>query len=274
MNDRANTPPIKRFFVDILMGGIFLLLLGFVLWLIWITYFREYFDTGVYQPREQTAMEKVTSAMNAREHFHNIDETVLIPTKSTSLCFTCHGNYPHSKAKEIRAFRNAHTFFMACEVCHLQEEKRGHVSFKWLDNDTGQEVEKFHGKAGIYGAKIIPMEIINDTESRLDEVGDKAFAQQYLDQRVTFNADQEAAAKIRLHKDIAEKPVFCDGCHTNEEDVYLPFSDLGYSQQRLDELTGTDVVGMLNKYEEFHMPKLIRGGGQQDKEEPKGSSEF
>ncbi len=258
MSSRADYPPVKKLFIDILMGTIFLLLLAFALWLIWITYFREHFDPGAHQSREQTALEKATSAMDTREHFHNIDETVLIPTKSNSLCFKCHGNYPHSKAKEVRAFRNAHTFFMACEVCHLPPDKEGRVVFKWLDNDTGEEVGKLEGEAGIYGAKIIPIEIIDGMERRLDELGDEEFVEQYLAQRGKLDADQEAAAKIRLHKDIAEKPIGCDACHTNTEEPYLPYSALGYTRSRLNELTGADVVGMLKKYEDFHMPSLLR----------------
>ena len=38
------------------------------------------------------------------------------------------------------------------------------------------------------------------------------------------------------------------------------FAKLGYPKRRLQDLTGTEVVGMVDKYQEFYMPKFLMPG--------------
>ncbi|MCU7905635.1 MAG: hypothetical protein KZQ76_07185 [Candidatus Thiodiazotropha sp. (ex Epidulcina cf. delphinae)] len=257
--ERKQISPIRKLFTDLSMGFAFLLLLGFALWLVWITFFRAYYDTGIIENTKLSAMEHITDAgMNKYDHFHNIDESVLKIAKSPSVCLKCHGSYPHSKSKQIRAFLNAHVYFMACEVCHLEAEKRAHVAFEWLDDETGDVVNAHPEKMR---AKIVPIETVDGSVRRLDESGDSEFVEEYLRLRDTFDADQEAAAKIRTHRNVADTPVYCDDCHTSDKKPYLPYSELSYSQQRISELSGTEVVGMVKKYENFYLPNLLRGGG-------------
>ncbi|MCU7917834.1 MAG: hypothetical protein KZQ95_05685 [Candidatus Thiodiazotropha sp. (ex Epidulcina cf. delphinae)] len=251
------TSPIKMLFTDLGMGIVFLLLFGFALWLIWITFFREHYDTGIIENEKLSAMEHITDAgMNKQDHFHNLDEAVLKIAKSPSVCLKCHGSYPHSKSKEIRAFLNAHVYFMACEVCHLEAKKRTQVTFEWLDDVTGDVVNVYPTKMS---AKIVPIETVGGVTKRLDESGDSEFVEEYLRLRDTFDADQEAAAKFRTHRNVADTPIFCDDCHTLEKEPYLPYTELSYSQQRISEIAGTEVVGMIKKYENFYLPNLSRG---------------
>jgi hypothetical protein len=253
----ANTPT-RRLWVDLLMGGVFVLLVAFALWLVWITYFRATFQTGLVTAPKQGSMEEIMQpARPLEEHFHNLGDAVDVAVASPSLCYTCHGSYPHSKHEEIRAFLNAHAFFMACETCHVHRAEKGALQHQWLDNETGAEMTELQGEDGNYGGKIVPLREQEGVKVRLDDTGDREFAEQYLELHDYFNADQQAAAKLKLHKDLSKQIVTCIECH-RREDPYLTFTDLGYSSYRASQLTGGEVVGMIRKYQAFHIPKLLR----------------
>ncbi|MET0071129.1 MAG: hypothetical protein ABW096_13920 [Candidatus Thiodiazotropha sp.] len=257
MTTRANNnSPLMMLLTDLLMGSIFLLLFGFAIWLVWITYFREYFDTGIIDNSSLSIMEQLTvSGMDPKEHFHNLDETVFKTAKSPSVCMKCHGSYPHSKSKKIRAFLNAHAYFMACEVCHLEKKKRVHARFMWLDDKTGKSMDFYPTK---FKAKIIPVEAVRGSIRRLDESSDREFVEHYLQNRDSLDADQEAAAKIRIHRNLSDSTIACTDCHTSEKKPFIPYEELNYTKQRIDELSGTDIVGMVNKYKDFYIPNLIK----------------
>lgn len=258
MHSHSDMHPVKRLLVDILMAVIFISLLAFALWLIWITFFRGTFDTGLISVEGQTELERIATgraAGSTNEHFHNVDEAVLAGGKSPSLCLKCHGNYPHSKAPDIRAFLNAHAYFAACEVCHIRPGENDVVTYKWLDNKTGLELSELKGKPGDYGAMIVPIKIENGIGRRLDESTDKAFVEEYMELRATFNADQQAEAKVRIHKDISTKPIFCDDCH--KTDGVLNFKELLYTPVVAERLETGEVASMINKYAKFYLPTMF-----------------
>jgi len=247
--------PFKRLMVDALMAFIFLLLLSFSLWLIWITFFRGTFDPAMFS-KEQTELERIaTGSAVTLEHFHNVDEAVAAGAESGSLCLRCHGNYPHSKAPDVRAFLNAHAFFTACEVCHIRPGEDDQIVYKWLDNNTGAELQKLVGKPGNYGGMIVPIKTENGASRRLDESSDKAFIEEYLELRSGFNADQQAEAKVRIHKEISSKPIFCDECH--KENGLLDFKALHYSPVVANRLETGEVATMITKYSKFYLPTMF-----------------
>jgi len=256
-NHHTDMHPFKRLLVDVLMAGIFISLAAFALWLIWITFFRATFDTGLVTATDQTELERIaTGAGVSTEHFHNVDQAVLEGAESLSLCLKCHGNYPHSKAPDVRAFLNAHAFFTACEACHIRPMDGSNIAYKWLHKKSGMELSKLEGKPGSYGAMIVPIEINEEgIGSRLDESADRAFIEEYLDLRSTFNADQQAEAKVRIHKDISQKPIFCDECHT--KDGILDFKSLLYSPVVANRLETGEVASMITKYSEFYLPTMF-----------------
>ena len=43
----------------------------------------------------------------------------------SNYCITCHGDIPHDKVKEIRAFGNMHSSFISCQACHIRLEGAG-----------------------------------------------------------------------------------------------------------------------------------------------------
>jgi hypothetical protein len=61
---------------------------------------------------------RVMDTVRIEGHYHHIDFDIK-PDKR-SYCIKCHGDMPHKKVKEVRAFWNMHAFFMACETCHTR----------------------------------------------------------------------------------------------------------------------------------------------------------
>lgn len=247
---------VTRFAIHFLMSLIFSFLFAFCVWLIWITYFRASYEVKAGTHSYESAMEEIAYGQQKMyEHFHNIDEAVLKGKESTSLCLECHGNYPHSKAPDVRSFLNAHAYFAACEVCHIQKKEVESMEYKWLSDQDGKELTQLIGKAGMYGGKIVPIIYENGKARRLDESTDKEFIEEFLKLRNTFNADQQAEAKLRIHKDISAKPVFCDDCH--RKNGYLDFRKLHYEPHVARRLEVGEVGGMVKKYKEFYLPTMF-----------------
>ena len=257
MRNDNNISGAKRLFTDFVMGVVFLLLLAFALWIIWVYMFRGAFDTEALLSKEKTVLEEIAARESGvtYEHFHNVDEAVLAGAESASLCLRCHGNYPHSKAPDIRAFLNAHAFFVACEVCHIRAEEEERIDYKWLENGTGTPLTKLEGKAGSYGGMIVPLKTENGKVSRLDESADRDFIEEYLKLSSYFNADQQAEAKVRIHKDISSKPIFCDECHV--KDGLFDFTQLLYSKEIAHRLESGEAATMVAKYNKFYLPTMF-----------------
>jgi len=196
---------------------------------------------------------------------------------NASNCVLCHGNVPHDKSKEVRSFLNMHAFYVACETCHIRpENNEKKVVFRWYDKKTGKrtdnpvdlvEIEQAyrHIKGasyptyGNYGAKIAPGTIEGDSFRFLHNDEDKAFVERYLKEEKLLSQKQKSQMKKLMHAGINKKPIECNQCH-QEKNPYIPFAALGYPPRRVDELTNTSVVGMIDKYKEFYIPNFLTPG--------------
>lgn len=195
------------------------------------------------------------------EHFHNVDASLDIKKRVPTLCLICHGNYPHSKKKEVRSLYNMHTFFCACETCHIRGEN---LKYAWFDNHTGEEISSIKDRvpdgiyAGNYGAKIIPCypDKIGKYQ-RLDQPITEEFAHKYLKLWSQYTYDQQSKAKLETHKRLSQQPVSCSECHRREKPV-LDFLALGYPKHLSDEFSGTEVAGMIEKYKSLYLPTMFR----------------
>ncbi len=189
-------------------------------------------------------------------HFHMIDEYISQPESMAPLCLTCHGNYPHSKEKKVRALLNSHTGFIACAVCHARKEPgTKDIIFSWVERETGEIVNTVKGQYGKYPAKIFPIQIDARGKKKIFRPVEENAARQYLKIKDKYNPDQAAQAKIKLHEHISTKPVFCSDCH--KKDGYLDFTQLGFPTQRVNHLNSTEVVGLVEKYKTFYLPSVI-----------------
>ncbi len=202
-------------------------------------------------------------------HFHHVG--MKVEADSNSVCMRCHGAVPHDRAKTIRAFLNMHAFYLACETCHVRPEVAGEGPwiFKWYDKETGKVIANPPGlntlKEAMYGnysAKLGPGKIDSNGQYRfLNGPKELAFVNKYLQEEERLNDTQKSKMKKVLHRNVNEEPMMCDGCHTAKEDPYIPFVEVGYPKRRLHELTSTEVVGMIKKYQDFYIPEFLRGGG-------------
>lgn len=201
-------------------------------------------------------------------HFHHVG--MKVETDNNSICIRCHGAVPHDKAKTIRAFLNMHAFYMACETCHVRpKDSENKYVFRWYDKESGKVTANPPGlntidesMYGNYYAKIAPGRLNSDgTFKFINGPNELKFVERFLKEEDRLNDTQKSKMKKVIHRNVNEEPLICDGCHTIKDEPYLPFILLGYPQRRLHELTSTEVVGMINKYQQFYIPQLLRGGG-------------
>lgn len=212
--------------------------------------------------QEQDVFSKILMSRDpvSEGHFHMIDEYISQSETMAPLCLTCHGNYPHSKEKKVRALLNSHTGFIACAVCHARKEPgKKDIIFSWVERETGKIVNTVKGQYGKYPAKIFPVYLDAKGQKKILRPVEEKAARQYLKIKDKYNPDQAAQAKIKLHENISTKPVFCSDCH--KKDGYLDFSELGFPSQRVHHLNSTEVVGLVEKYKTFYLPSVIDFSG-------------
>lgn len=194
-------------------------------------------------------------------HFHHIDFDFKPDKKN--YCVECHGDLPHSKIKELRAFSNMHASFISCETCHVKLEREAKTGvFKWYDRETGQIVESpitADIRPGTYAAKIIPFEMVDGKAQRIDAPERIAFAREFREQEKTLTEIQKSKANKIIHQIISKQPYLCEDCHQKEAPV-LPYAELGYPQHRIDTFISTEVIGMIKKYTQFYIPSILNLG--------------
>ena len=190
-------------------------------------------------------------------HFHNVDQTVHLAIANPPICLNCHGTYPHGKSPDIRSFLNMHNYFMACETCHVRrEDVAGKVHYTWFDNQTEEVVNIVKSNNGVYGARLVPV-LSTGTEGvrRLDRSTNEQFAKEYMARKDTLTPEEQARAKVVLHRDISKKPLQCTECHSLNG--YIDLAAVGYSRNRAESLYRTEVADMINRYMEFYLPTMF-----------------
>ena len=234
----------------------------FGLWLIQTLYFPELRDRkteGLLQAEEGDVIFRriwQEKAPVPRDHFHMIDAYIFQPGPFEPICRTCHGTYAHSKEKKIRSFLNSHEGFLACAVCHVRKNPGDKtISFTWVDRQTGEASMAVEGKYGKFPAQIFPKKIAASGEEAIIRPMSEKSAQAFLKQRDKLTPDQVAQAKAKLHEHISKKPVACIECH--QRGGYLDFAELGFTKNRVDHLTSSEVASMIEKYETFYLPEVF-----------------
>ncbi len=112
------------------------------------------------------------------------------------------------------------------------------------------------GVWGEYGAKIVPL---TGTQADLRPL--------ILDEEAAFTADfrkridglsdsQKAKGNKVIHRRCVDVPVRCYDCH-NTQDAFLPYTDLGYSDDRAAFLVSAEVADLVERYETFYLPNLL-----------------
>lgn len=209
--------------------------------------------------------------------FHHIG--FKIDQDLASPCIRCHGTVPHDKSKEVRSFLNMHAFYLACETCHVIPEKgKPGWQFKWMDKKDGQAVANPQKLVNIdiphqgneeerdryvtygdYGAKIAPGYMENGHYRFISTEKEMAAVLNYIKNQDMLGTAQQSQMKKVIHRKVSNKPIQCTSCHRDKK-TYVPFAQLGYPPRRLEELTSTSVVGMIQKYKKFWIPSFLHPG--------------
>ncbi len=257
--------PYKKLAVDLLMFIVFMILFLFTVWLFYIFYVRGPIQTenrGFVTKTAEVETPKPTQVKEYMvEHFHNLDDMMLGGIKYKSDCVLCHGSYAHSESEKVRTFFNAHSWFVACEVCHVNPDEGETFVYRWFDNESNEEISELQGLPGSYGARIAPAKVENGVLARVGVYSGPDFIEQYLRRKLELNVNvvEMKPAMTEVHVSLAEEPVDCDGCHALEG--RLPFREILYAENDAEHLESLDVGAMVKTYEEFHFPSLYDGEG-------------
>jgi len=201
---------------------------------------------------------------NQETHFHGVQRHHLLPLERQSSCLTCHDLYPHMRDPKRRAFNNQHGHFMTCLACHLDPALRSATSFMWSDFGVRSAVTE----AGAYGLGrdgdgqlTNPSNLITRIVPVLQRGGDRtAVFTPYDDARhAAYRAelagggspDREAFRRAAEEK-VGGPALGCRDCHAQAS--AFPWSELGFSPRRVDELVQSSVVGMIEDYDSFQFP--------------------
>jgi hypothetical protein len=222
------------------------------------------FKQAILEPMEREKLYlgyRVLEQRRLEDHFHHIDFD--LEPDQRLYCIKCHGDMPHDKIKELRAFQNMHASFIACPTCHVRLERSDEENvFKWYDKKTGEIVANPVREGvppGTYRAKIVPFERVNGKLQRIDSQERIDFAREYREAENTLSDLQKEKAKKIIHDIVSKKPYMCEDCHQSKTPA-LPFRKLGYSKRRINTFRSTEVVGMIKNYTQFYMPRILHPG--------------
>ncbi|ADD67567.1 hypothetical protein Dacet_0787 [Denitrovibrio acetiphilus DSM 12809] len=220
--------------------------------------FKEMLE-GVEKDHKGVARKDMNETHKLYE-FHKSERKAVLDTQS--LCVACHGDVPHDKKKEIRAFLNMHTFFMACETCHIKTGEGVETKFVWYDKQSGEQKDTIglNVYLGDTPYKLLPLKKgvedgrIYDTDPMIKYVAE-------FRANVTNMLPSAKSASLKvIHRPMSELKdvVRCDDCHTKDRaTAYLPYKEIGYPDRRVDQLIGNEVVGMIEKYKKFYLPDFL-----------------
>ena len=196
-----------------------------------------------------------------KDHYHRVAFTVSPDRRSP--CIKCHGDVPHGKNKQIRAYLNMHDFYLACQTCHVRP-KQGEALFgyRWYEIESGRVFAKtpYLGDTPIdrMGIKVVPGELINGKWTRLDSDEEIAYAENFLQKlrETGLSLEEKKQSLKHIHRRRSEQSISCQQCHQGQQSL-IPYADLGYSLQREKHMASRDVIAIIERYSEFKYPGFI-----------------
>jgi cytochrome c553 len=259
--------------IGFLTAAILLSIIAVLLLEVAVTFAERLGLVGEPEPSKlvQTLTEQRTT--EGRRTFHNAQEVALPPLGRKPVCSHCHGDFPHSKEPMVRTLLNMHTQFLGCMTCHTDAGKVPEQTyrFQWLNYSGisvegppfGTDLDRATGgliATDDYYSKIVVLAADGERETLLEIPEDTPEAREFLALRDQLSAQDREAVKKTFHRLVRPKGRFCSRCHTQEENSYIPFRRLGFSPQRISDLTNLNIVGIVQKYREFYMPNLFEAG--------------
>ena len=229
--------------------------------------------SGITKTRDFELAEELEKTWDylTRRHFHNYLAQELPTDPNPALCFICHGSYPHQNAKKTRSVLNMHTIFMSCEACHFKYDSKEQYryGFRWYDGSTAIQASQRH-----YGTKYDPISglVLMEGKATLFKITpylkwggryhmiDLRQANPWVQKMVVnreraFTPQEQAKLKTQVHANIETKGRECGECHTIN--TIMTYRKLGFDAERVRDLTGLNIVGMVEKYQKFYIPDIF-----------------
>jgi formate dehydrogenase subunit gamma len=203
---------------------------------------------------------------NIKKHYHRIE--LKVGPDNFSPCIKCHGDLPHGKSEQIRAFLNMHNLYFGCRTCHVRpgEGKKG-LTYYWYNRTTGEIEQNPQIKdqpIDSLDIKLTPCGGCTgkpDQKAIEDERAGFAKLIASLEDR-SLNKQQRKKIFEQIHSDISKQPVTCNECH-NRKTPFIPLVDVGYPKERAALVTSDQITKMIDQYEVFHTPKFLEPERQQ-----------
>lgn len=259
--------PVIAFLTTIILLGI----IGSLLLAMMVTV-TGYFD--LFKPANAPELLSRLSEGRTAErlrHFHNLPAQDITTLGDKSVCFICHGDFPHSKEPMVRTLLNMHTQFIGCMTCHADDRQapESTLALRWLNfsgiavtgKPFGTDVEPATGfllpTDDVY-SKIVPYVRADGQEKLLEVTLDDPEAREFSKIQHKLSDHDRDAVKKTFHRGVSAKGRSCTRCHTDEARSIVPFRELGFSERRVRDLTNLNFVGVMQKYRNFYMPSLMR----------------
>lgn len=224
-------------------------------------------DTGHRTESALLKRVKQETIFDRKAHFHNLVDD---PTEEGKqpVCYYCHGSFPHKRQPMIRTLLNMHTQFVGCMTCHVEDIPEEELKVDWY-NYSG--IQPKGGPFGLdYNPETGALEDTDDYYSKitvfvtergelepLEIPEDEPRAKEFIKVRGELTPEEQGRVKNLFHTNVAPKGRFCTRCHRTEGGL-IPFKKLGFSEQRVRDLTGLNIVSITQKYKKFYIPSIFR----------------
>ncbi len=233
--------------------------------------------------KEQTFLGKVDAEAQAERirHFHNSPKEAPYSKGKQPVCYYCHGEFPHAQKPMVRTLLNMHTQFIGCMTCHTNSKKipEDQLELRWLNysgiptkgKPFGTDTDPVTGgliETDDFFSKIVPYRKGPDGKETLIEITENNDeAREFITVRGDLTTQQQGAIKKMFHTLVNPIGRFCTRCHASEDESYIPFRKLGFSEKRITALTNLNIVGIVQKYKKFYIPTIFRGNMTKDEQE-------
>lgn len=275
ISGRRTRHPIWAWLISSFLVAVILLLLV-------VSVYKMFGQHVAEEPKENeifTTLDKEHRAETIR-HFHNSPAVAEYSRGVQPICYSCHGEYPHSSKPMVRTLLNMHTQFVGCMTCHIDNEKvpEDQLEMTWLNYSGiavkgapfGVNLDPATGnlaQTDDYFSKIVVYQRLQDGGKKLLEITeDSEEGRNFLAVRGQLTVQQQGALKKMFHTTVNPIGRFCTRCHSTEGESYIPFRDLGFVDKRVNALTNLNLVGIVQKYREFYIPTIFYGGSDAEKE--------
>jgi len=169
----------------------------------------------------------------------NLEQKIAVSEKS--FCRSCHLPLPHQKNIRTRSFNNMHSYYIACETCHLDTQKLvkpDRLEYHWFDfnnhsriKDAQEQFSKFndstaHKDQG--SIKITPFyqrQVAIITQEHL-------YVNQLNKEWQQADLQLKAEIKARVHQPLKANGEACNQCHTDNNSL-LDINTLGATEEQI-----------------------------------------